>query len=102
MDAANLARWTRFAAKGGIGRCVAVHDCVAESPEDLMFLTGDEIVVLVQLNEDGRFLGYCEGVVGQFSAADVQFTTKLKKAVFAKRPGSSSSSSLGHHNAPTP
>ena len=38
MDAANLARWTRFAAKGGIGRCVAVQDCVAESAEDLMFL----------------------------------------------------------------
>ena len=75
MDATNLARWTRFAGKGGIGRCVAVHDCVAESAEDLMFLTvrlsflssffslsymacaqGDEIVVLVQLTEEGRFL----------------------------------------------
>lgn len=37
MDAQNLARWTRFAGKGGIGRCVAVQDCVAESPEELMF-----------------------------------------------------------------
>ncbi|KAH7097869.1 hypothetical protein BKA62DRAFT_623365, partial [Auriculariales sp. MPI-PUGE-AT-0066] len=96
LDAQNLARWTRFALKGGIGRCVAVQDCVAQNPEDLMFLKGDEIVVLVQLSEEGRFLGYCEGVVGQFSAADVHFTTKLKKAVFAKRPGSSSSSTTTH------
>jgi hypothetical protein len=38
MEAAELARWTRFAAKGGIGRCTAIHDCIAETPEDLMFL----------------------------------------------------------------
>jgi hypothetical protein len=38
MEAQELARWTRFAAKGGIGKCTAIHDCVAESPEDLMFL----------------------------------------------------------------
>jgi hypothetical protein len=38
MDAAELARWTRFAAKGGIGKCTATRDCVAESADDLMFL----------------------------------------------------------------
>ena len=38
MDATDLARWTRFAAKGGIGKCTAVQDCIAESTEDLMFL----------------------------------------------------------------
>lgn len=38
MDATDLARWTRFATKGGIGKCTAVHDCVAERLEDLMFL----------------------------------------------------------------
>lgn len=38
MDAAELARWTRFAGKGGIGKCTAVMDCVAKGPEDLMFL----------------------------------------------------------------
>jgi hypothetical protein len=37
MDANELARWTRFAAKGGIGKCTAVQDCVADRPEDLMF-----------------------------------------------------------------
>ena len=38
MEAAELARWTRFAAKGGIGKCIATADCVAESSDDLMFL----------------------------------------------------------------
>lgn len=38
MDAAELARWTRFASKGGIGRCTATQDCIAENPDDLMFL----------------------------------------------------------------
>lgn len=38
MEAGELARWTRFAAKGGIGKCTATQDCVAERAEDLMFL----------------------------------------------------------------
>jgi len=38
MDATELARWTRFAAKGGIGKCNALCDCVAENDGDLMFL----------------------------------------------------------------
>jgi hypothetical protein len=38
MDAGELARWTRFAAKGGIGKCTATQDCVAQRAEDLMFL----------------------------------------------------------------
>lgn len=38
MDAVDLARWTRFAAKGGIGKCTAIQDCVAKRAEDLMFL----------------------------------------------------------------
>jgi hypothetical protein len=25
--------------KGGIGKCVAVEDCIAENPDDLMFMT---------------------------------------------------------------
>jgi len=38
MEPTDLARWTRFAMKGGIGKCVAVDDCVAENPDDLMFM----------------------------------------------------------------
>ncbi|KAJ8507272.1 hypothetical protein ONZ45_g10348 [Pleurotus djamor] len=86
MDATELSRWTRFAAKGGIGKCTATHDCVADTPEDLMFLKDDEITVLMQLSSpqpddpldpsgssswmqtqaNGLYLGYCEGVVGKF------------------------------------
>lgn len=56
MDAKDLARWTRFANKGGIGKCTALQDCVAEGNDDLMFLLNDEIVVLMQLQEENQFL----------------------------------------------
>lgn len=74
MDAAQLSRWTRFASKGGIGKCIAQQDCVAREPDDLMFLKvththslscfhstlslqDDEIIVLMQLTEeDGIYL----------------------------------------------
>ena len=65
-----------FAAKGGIGKCTAVQDCIAESQEDLMFLQvcrrdlsvlvllftsfhaqNDEIVVLMQVQgQPGLYL----------------------------------------------
>ena len=38
MDASELGRWTRFAGKGGIGKCTALEDCIAEQPQDLMFM----------------------------------------------------------------
>ncbi|KAJ3794439.1 hypothetical protein GGU11DRAFT_645478, partial [Lentinula aff. detonsa] len=89
MDAVELQRWTRFAAKGGIGKCTAIQDCVAESSEDLMFLKDDEITVLMQIPEsDGLYLGYCEGVVGKFQAHTVHFHSKLKRPVMTKRNSS--------------
>lgn len=56
MAAQELARWTRFAAKGGVGRCTATVDCVAREIGDLMFLKDDEITVLMQLPETGYYL----------------------------------------------
>ena len=75
MDASQFSSWTRFAKKGGIGRCVALKNCAAAHPRDLMFFKvntflflsslfsltqtgkGDEITVLMQLSdEDGLFL----------------------------------------------
>ncbi|THU76198.1 hypothetical protein K435DRAFT_586372, partial [Dendrothele bispora CBS 962.96] len=59
MDAAELSRWTRLAAKGGIGKCTASHDCVAEWNADLMFMEDDVITVLMQiLNMDSVYLIY--------------------------------------------
>ena len=75
LKPADLARWTRFAAKGGIGKCVAQCDCVAESSDDLMFLKvcclldfsasfassleqDDEITVLLQIPDLENFSSY--------------------------------------------
>ncbi|KAA1476351.1 hypothetical protein DENSPDRAFT_843281 [Dentipellis sp. KUC8613] len=93
MDGAQLSRWTRFAAKGGIGKCTATQDCVAKHPEDLMFLKDDEITVLMQFTDQkDTYLGYCEGVVGRFEGAYVHFHSKLKTPVMTKRASSSSKS----------
>ncbi|KAI4525189.1 hypothetical protein K523DRAFT_345751 [Schizophyllum commune Tattone D] len=106
MDAAELARWTRFAAKGGIGKCTAVQDCVAQSSEDLMFLKDDEITVLMQLPEqDNLYLGYCEGVVGRFRGEFVHFHSKLKRPVMTKRSSvhsSKSSTPVPYPKSPSP
>ena len=79
LEASELARWTRFAAKGGIGKCTAICDCVAESTDDLMFLKvlffhllfffaidglyvwiqDDEITVLLQLPDKENVFLVC-------------------------------------------
>lgn len=41
--------------KGGIGKAVAKADRLADLDEDLMFLEGDEVVVLLNL-DNGDFL----------------------------------------------
>ncbi|KAI5119214.1 hypothetical protein M0805_007725 [Coniferiporia weirii] len=103
MDATDLARWTRFAAKGGIGKCTAVQDCIAESPEDLMFLKDDEITVLMQLQSGAEhYLGYCEGVVGRFQGAHVRFHGKLKRPVMTKRASTSTPSQRSASGSSTP
>ncbi|KAJ3766879.1 hypothetical protein EV361DRAFT_973800 [Lentinula raphanica] len=103
MDVTELSRWTRFAAKGGIGKCTAVQDCVAESSEDLMFLKDDEITVLMQIpDSDGLYLGYCEGVVGRFQAHTVHFHSKLKRPVMTKRNSSVASSRVRSPTAMSP
>ncbi|KAG6859836.1 hypothetical protein C0995_003184 [Termitomyces sp. Mi166 len=85
MEAIDLARWTRFAAKGGIGKCTALVDCVAENSDDLMFLKG-----------------YCEGVVGRFYGSDVHFHGRLKKPVMAKRSSVNANSNAAARKSPTP
>lgn len=107
MDAHTLNAWTRFALqKGGIGTCTALVDNPATEAEDLMFMTGEKIIVLRRLDneatqdaavgsskrksnthEDTWFLGYCEGVVGKFKGAHVQIHGKLKKPVLMRRSG---------------
>jgi hypothetical protein len=38
LEPADLAPWTRFAGKVGMGKCVAQCDCVAEISDGFMFL----------------------------------------------------------------
>lgn len=43
-------KWLRFSEKGGIGKAVSIADRLAESGTDeLMFMEGDAITVLMQL-----------------------------------------------------
>ena len=76
LEPADMAQWTRFVAKGGVGKCVAQCDCVAESSDDLMFLKvcccldfsasfasylvqDDEITVRLQILEPENFFLVC-------------------------------------------
>ncbi|THU76719.1 hypothetical protein K435DRAFT_649277, partial [Dendrothele bispora CBS 962.96] len=71
IDAAELSRSTRFAAKGGMRKCTATYGCVAEGNEDLVvrtllvILDGSDRTVLMQIP---TWTGYCEGTVGRFQA----------------------------------
>ena len=57
LSPADLERWTRFAKKGGIGAARAKVDKVSQDggQRDLMFLEGEEIVILSDLGA-GSFL----------------------------------------------
>jgi hypothetical protein len=65
LEAADLARWTPLAAKGGIGKCVAwIHDlmfvevccCLLLSASFApSFEQGDEIIVLLQIPDLDNF-----------------------------------------------
>jgi len=56
-------KWLRFSEKGGIGQAVSVADKLAESGTDeLMFMEGEPITVLVQLGSSSRHvsrIGQC-------------------------------------------
>lgn len=57
LSASALRKWTRFAEKGGIGKAVGKLDKLAEPDTDqLMFMEGEELVVLMQLCELGLLL----------------------------------------------
>ena len=75
LEASELARWTRFAAKGGIGKCTAICDCVAESTDDLMFLKVrffidlffSRLMVYMCGSRMMRLLFYCNFLTGKTS-----------------------------------
>ncbi|KAI8371773.1 rab-GTPase-TBC domain-containing protein [Radiomyces spectabilis] len=76
IDAMTLSEAKAFAEQakhiGGLGACVSKADVLAETSEDLMYLSGERIVVLKHIKDD-TYLGYCEGVIGRFNAETVHF-----------------------------
>ncbi|GAA5874491.1 hypothetical protein JCM3774_005734 [Rhodotorula dairenensis] len=105
LGPAELERWTRFASKGGIGQARAKVDKASQDDghRDLMFLEGEEIVILLDLGA-GSYLGYCEGVVGMLYGLDVEMLqAKLKRPVMAARPQRTQPPpALGHSDAHAP
>jgi hypothetical protein len=50
---------------------VRTHDCVAESPDQLMYISGDTLILLRE--EEEVVIAACEGVVGWIKKGDVDF-----------------------------
>ncbi|THV02137.1 hypothetical protein K435DRAFT_792803 [Dendrothele bispora CBS 962.96] len=78
MDAAELSRWTRFAAKGGIAKCTAKHERVAEGNEGLMSMKDGVSTVLMQNANADAFassypsLGLRKSAMEHTHASDVE------------------------------
>ncbi|CAJ0761522.1 5410_t:CDS:2, partial [Entrophospora sp. SA101] len=64
-DPTKLEKLLIFAQKGGIGKGIANQDITASDENDLMFFTGETIIILKHIKDD-IYLGYCEGVIGTF------------------------------------
>ncbi|KAG0093378.1 hypothetical protein BGZ92_005849 [Podila epicladia] len=77
----------------GIAVGTALRNVKAVNEQDLMFMAGEKVVLLERL-ENGECMGLCEGVVGRFTEADVDFSipgTTIAPAVPAKSRSRASS-----------
>ncbi|CAO3638487.1 unnamed protein product [Mucor hiemalis] len=72
IDSMTLTQLKEFAENGGLGACVSKADVLATTPEELMYLQGERIIVLKHIEND-IYMGYCEGVFGNFNAESVHF-----------------------------
>lgn len=57
----------------GMAVGIALRNVKAANEQDLMFMAGEKVVLLERL-ENGECMGHCEGVVGRFTEADVDFS----------------------------
>ncbi|WWC69886.1 uncharacterized protein I206_103829 [Kwoniella pini CBS 10737] len=71
LDPRELNDLIALAERGGIGKGVAQTDCVAEAPDQLMYISGDELILLRDLGE--VLLASCEGIIGWVERNNVQF-----------------------------
>ncbi|WVF71143.1 hypothetical protein IAT40_005940 [Kwoniella sp. CBS 6097] len=70
LDPRELNDLLDLAGRGGIGRGVALADCVAEAPDQLMYIEGDELILLRDLGD--VFLASCEGIIGWVERKNVK------------------------------
>ncbi|WRT66684.1 uncharacterized protein IL334_003644 [Kwoniella shivajii] len=71
LDPRELNDLIALAERGGIGKGVALTDCVAEEPDQLMYISGDELILLRDL--DKVLLASCEGIIGWVERDNVKF-----------------------------
>ncbi|OCF60866.1 hypothetical protein L486_00510 [Kwoniella mangroviensis CBS 10435] len=71
LDPRELNDLIALAERGGIGKGVALTDCVAEAPDQLMYISGDELILLRDLGK--VLLASCEGVIGWVERENVEF-----------------------------
>ncbi|KZP26104.1 hypothetical protein FIBSPDRAFT_356910 [Athelia psychrophila] len=105
MDAAELTRWIRFAAKGGIGKCTATKDCrggrrrshVSQGESHI----DDAVTVLMEIPQrTDLYHGYRE--VGRCERHDVRVHPKLKKPVMTKHSSTPISKASASTTSPSP
>ncbi|KAF9426703.1 hypothetical protein BGZ94_006125 [Podila epigama] len=70
------------AAKAAIAVGIALRNVSATNDRDLMFMTGENVVLLERL-DSGECMGLCEGVVGRFNESDVDFSLSTPHAAHA-------------------
>ncbi|KAL7422049.1 hypothetical protein Q5752_003822 [Cryptotrichosporon argae] len=75
LDTHELDTLHQLAARGGIARARALDDCVAAGPDQLMYIQGDEVIVLRDHGPD--LIAYCEGEVGWVKRAAIAFETPV-------------------------
>ncbi|KAK8864699.1 hypothetical protein IAR55_001951 [Kwoniella newhampshirensis] len=71
LDPRELNDLIALAGRGGIGRGIALTDCVAEAPDQLMYIKDDELILLRDLGQ--VLLASCEGIIGWVERDHVKF-----------------------------
>ncbi|KAI9639156.1 putative rab GTPase activator [Dioszegia hungarica] len=98
IDPRELNDLAAFAGRGGLGYGVAMTDCVAEQPDQLMYLEGDSLVLLRDLGP--ILIASCEGVVGWVKKDHVRFDRLASSS--SPTPSSPTSAPISRSESVTP
>ncbi|GJJ70710.1 TBC1 domain family member 10 [Entomortierella parvispora] len=83
----------------GLARGTALHNVSAENDQDLMFMAGEEVVLLERIG-GGLCMGYCEGVVGRFQESAVDFTSSTTSTPSSSTDATIPSTSISEQEPP--